>query len=318
MPFVNKNLQRPLRIAALGECMLELSHQQHDTLRLRYAGDTFNSAVYIARYAHHIHAETFYITALGQDPYSDDMLNFWRTENIDARYVPRLAGKMPGLYFIRTDDQGERTFYYYRQNSAAREMLQTPHYQTLCEQLTALDLLLFSGISLAILDDASRERLLTLLQQLKKSGCRIAFDSNYRPKLWHSREQAQATMQAFLPLVDIALLAVNDEANLFGDVDYHATLKRLASYHIREIVLKQDSKPCIIYADEKQISVAPQAIKNIVDTTAAGDSFNAAYLIGRIHGLEPEAAAHCGHQLAGAVIQHPGALIAREHMPMLF
>jgi 2-dehydro-3-deoxygluconokinase len=52
-----------------------------------------------------------------------------------------------------------------------------------------------------------------------------------------------------------------------------------------------------------------------VDTTAAGDSFNAGYLAARINGAMPRDAAAAGHRLAGAVIMAPGAVIPKDAMP---
>jgi 2-dehydro-3-deoxygluconokinase len=53
----------------------------------------------------------------------------------------------------------------------------------------------------------------------------------------------------------------------------------------------------------------------VVDTTAAGDSFAAAYLAARLAGVDSTAAARAGHQLARTVVQHPGAIIPRAAMP---
>ena len=68
-------------------------------------------------------------------------------------------------------------------------------------------------------------------------------------------------------------------------------------------------------ADGVDEVVAAQPVARVVDTTAAGDSFAAAYLANRLAGAGPAAAARAGHALAGVVVGHPGALIPRSAMP---
>jgi 2-dehydro-3-deoxygluconokinase len=101
-----------LRVAAIGECMLELRHRDERLLELAFAGDSFNTALYLARCNPRERLTVDYVTALGTDPYSAAMLQSWREEGIGTGAVALLPGKLPGLYFIRTDAVGERSFFY--------------------------------------------------------------------------------------------------------------------------------------------------------------------------------------------------------------
>ena len=99
-----------MRVASIGECMIEIAVKPGGDAQLASGGDTLNTAVYLARQG----VAVDYVTALGDDPYSDEMLARWQAEGVGTGLVPRLPGRVPGLYMIRTDDRGERTFHYWR------------------------------------------------------------------------------------------------------------------------------------------------------------------------------------------------------------
>lgn len=274
-----------------------------------FGGDTLNTAVYLARSLGDQAGEVHYVTALGDDPFSAEMLAAWENEGLKTDQVFRLAGRLPGLYIIRTDASGERTFHYWRSAAAARELFCAEQAESLATSLSGFDLIYLSGITLGILDAESRDRLFALLEALKHSGCRIAFDNNYRPRLWHSRVEAQEAVSRVLGLVALALPTYDDEAALFGDETPEATAGRLHGLGVEEVVVKCGGEPCLISRDGKQIRVAGEQVAKPVDTTAAGDSFNGAYLAARLTGETPEAAAAAAHRLAARVIATKGAII---------
>ena len=168
------------RFAAIGECMIELSHQSPTTLTLNYSGDTYNVAYYLAHYQQTAPLSIHYVTALGDDPYSTNMLQQWKHFGINTDYVEKIPSCLPGLYLIQTDDHGERTFYYYRQQSAARHMLKTPAWHSIADSLVDYEMIYFSGITLGILEKGDQQALFDVLLTGKKNGAQILFDPNYR------------------------------------------------------------------------------------------------------------------------------------------
>ena len=91
-------------VACIGECMVELEQvarlPQGGGLYSRgFGGDTLNTAVYLAR----LGVKVDYLTALGDDAMSDEMIAAWNAEGVGTRRVSRLPGKLPGLYMIQTD-----------------------------------------------------------------------------------------------------------------------------------------------------------------------------------------------------------------------
>jgi 2-dehydro-3-deoxygluconokinase len=298
------------RLAAIGECMIELRHRDAALLELGFAGDSFNTALYLARLASPERLSVDYVTALGDDPYSEAMLRAWRAEGIGTEGVTRLAGRLPGLYLIRTTANGERHFHYYRSAAAARELFCTDD-DTALARLPGYDVLYFTAISLSILEPAARERFRAALQAARAAGRLIVFDSNYRPAGWADRQAAQAAIAPFLEITGMALPTFEDEQALWGDAAPQATLARYRDRGI-EVCVKEGAAGC--HLGDGTLVPVPERVSP-VDTTAAGDAFNAAYLAARLAGSPPAAAALAGHRLAGAVIQYPGAIIPRSAMP---
>lgn len=306
------------QIGVIGEAMLELSHQTLTSLSLSFAGDTLNFAIYLSRLLQKQAFDIHYVTALGQDIYSDQMLLDWQAEGLKTDLIRRMENKLPGLYLIRTDNKGERTFYFYRSDSAARELFKGDNRENLSQQLAGMDYLYFSGITLAILDEASREYLADILQKAKQSGAKIIFDTNYRPSLWANSESARKVIQTFLKYVDIALPTFVDDQLVFEDATPEACVQRLFKNGVTEVVVKCGSEPVLVATVDYQQRVPTCLVDKVIDTTAAGDSFNSAYLAARLVGFDPIKASLFGHELAAKVIAQSGAIIPLTTMPHLF
>ncbi|HZW13146.1 MAG TPA: sugar kinase [Noviherbaspirillum sp.] len=292
----------------IGECMIELRRAQGGLLRQDFAGDAYNAAVYFRRSAPARRA--WFVTAVGQDSMSEALLDHGRKHGLELGYLARASAKLPGLYLIETSPDGERSFLYWRSDSAARQMLSPEHCDVLQQRIMACDLFYFSGITLAILDDARRDRLLMLASAVKANAGWVCFDSNYRPSLWQSKEEAQRWSNSALATTTHALVTFDDEAQLFGDLSPHATLSRTLAAGAAEVVVKLGRDGCIAQtATMSEFLTVPAEKAEAIDTTAAGDSFNAAYLAARRAQASLDEAARTGARLAAQVIQVAGAII---------
>ena len=303
-------------VALIGECMIELQRRNGQILQ-GYAGDVLNTATYLARLSEGSGIAVEFATALGQDQFSDQMIDNWAAESIGASLVQRLEHHLPGIYFIENDASGERKFYYWRNDSAAKRMFDTEHLPQSLLRMSDLSLVYLSGISLAILSSQARTKLLNLLTELKAKGVQIVFDNNYRPILWSSVEETCQAYDAVLALADIALLTMDDEAGLRGYKRPDQVVAHCAQFNLSELVIKCGAAPCVLVTATGQQTIAAQRIDKVVDTTAAGDSFSGAYLAARLQGRTPQQAVHWGHKMAGTVIQHPGAIIPTAVMPSI-
>ena len=306
-----------IRVAAIGECMLELTHRDERTLALGYGGDTLNTALYLARTAAKRQIAVDYVTALGDDPMSETMVSAWQAEGIGTDRVARLPRKLPGLYLIRTGDSGERRFFYWRSEAAVRSLFQTVETEPLLAALVDYDALYFSGVTLAVLAPEARERFRAALAAARSLGRLVAFDTNYRPALWPEPTAARAVFADFLPVISLALPTFEDEQAVCGDSDAETTARRYAAAGVPEVAVKRGARGCVILAGGTLADVPVPAPVMAVDMTAAGDGFNAGYLAARLTGASPKQAARAGHGLAGAVVQYPGAIIPRAATPTL-
>ena len=306
------------KIAVIGECMIELSQKGAEVSR-GFGGDTLNTSVYTARQVAPEALTVNYVTALGTDSFSQQMLEAWQSEHIDTSLIQRMENRLPGLYYIETDDTGERTFYYWRNEAAAKFWLESEDAAAICEALSTFDYLYLSGISLAILSPTSREKLLSLLRECRANGGKVIFDNNYRPRLWASREETQQVYQQMLQSTDIAFLTLDDEDALWGEKPVEDVIARTQAAGVSEVVIKRGAESCLVAITGEAVVEVPAvklAKEKVIDTTAAGDSFSAGYLAVRLTGGTPEAAAQRGHLTASTVIQYRGAIIPREAMPV--
>ena len=304
------------RIAVIGECMVEL--QKHGELyKQSFGGDTLNTALYLSRLTHHHEITTSYVTGLGKDPFSKQMLQIWQEEGINTDFVHLSEDKLPGLYMIDTDEHGERSFFYWRNDSAAKYWLRNQAILSLVRNLSQHQMIYLSGISLAILPEDCRQTLIEILTLCRKEGVKIAFDNNYRPALWENVETTQAVYEQILRITDIAFLTFDDEQMLYGDTEEQQAIERTQNFGVAEIVVKRGADDCYVIQNGTLVSIPTIPVSTIVDTTAAGDSFSAGYLAKRLTGGTPEQSAVAGHTLAGTVIQHRGAIIPRDAMPII-
>ncbi|MFU2077189.1 sugar kinase [Avibacterium endocarditidis] len=301
------------KIAIIGECMIELNGEPFGNMWQTYGGDTLNTATYLSRVSSPKDIEVHYISAMGADKLSQQMIQHWQQDQIHTDSVLIDPNRQAGLYLIQLDKFGERTFLYWRSESAARYLLQHPDYPQVQDKLAEMDMIYLSGISLAILPDADRYALIEQLKQLAAQGVKITFDSNYRPKLWESAAKTQEIYTALYPLVHLALVTFDDEQALWGDNDPAQSVQRLRELGVKNIVLKQ-GKEGALFCDEQgnQQNVATTPVTNVVDTTSAGDAFNAGFLNGYLRDKLPQQCCQQGNQVAGIVIQHKGAIIDKN------
>ena len=291
-------------IVCCGEGMLELSRGGDGQWALGTGGDTLNIAIHLARAGH----STAYLTALGSDTFSDQLLAQWAGEGLDTRLVLRDPARMPGLYAISTDEAGERSFAYWRDASAARAMFAQAGSAEACASAAQAPLLVFSLISLAILPDAGREALLALASAVRANGGRVAFDGNYRARLWPDAETARNWRDRAIAVADIGLPTLEDETALGAAPDSTAIAAHWQALGCGEVVVKLGANGCRL---PDGTPCPPPQVLQPVDTSGAGDAFDAGYLGARLNGAGPAEAALAGHALAGWVVMRPGAIPAR-------
>ncbi len=288
----------------IGEAMLELSGAD-GAWSLGYGGDTLNTAIHMARAG----CKVSYLTALGSDSLSADLRDKWAAEGLDCSLIHTDPSRSTGLYAISTDAAGERSFSYWRSDSAARRLFELEAIEVTLRQAEQADMLAFSLISLAILPATGRRHLLDLASRVLAKGGIVAFDGNYRPRLWDSSAEAIAARDAAIACATIGLPTLEDEAMLSGESTADAVAEHWQALGCAETIVKLGAQGCRL---PDGAIVPPPLMLSPVDTSGAGDAFNGGYLVARQNGASPAAAALAGHRLAGWVVMQRGAIPARK------
>lgn len=304
-----------MKIAFIGKCMAELRDAGEGKLKQSYAGDVYNSAVYLKRTF--ANCEVEFLSAVGQDKISLGMLDHAKREHVSTRFMTLSEKQTIGLYQIHTDDAGERSFTYWRSASAAKQMFSAKehgnpeqHIETLATTLQEFDMVMFSGITLAILEPESRVQFWQLLDLLKRSSVQIIFDVNYRPVLWESERRAQDVITQACRYADILLPGVEDFTALFDLHSAQDIMHFCRDFDLKELVIKNGSGS-VHYVDAEgstnEVSLTPAT--SVVDTTSAGDAFNGVYLGARLHSMKMVEAIKLASRCSAFVIQHKGAIV---------
>jgi len=296
----------------IGECMLELTRDA-DRWRLGYGGDTFNTAVYLSR----LGVPTAYMTALGADSFSQDMRAEWQADGLDTGLVLTAGAHLPGLYAVRNDADGERHFYYWRERSAARQLFTLPGIDAAVARARSAQQLYLSGITLSLFSHAERRQLGEIAAAVRAGQGQVVFDPNYRPNGWGSAEEARMAIEALAPYVSVVLPTFTDEAALFGDASPAHAVARWRDWGAEQVIVKLGAQGCLVADSSSTASVPGVKVTTVVDTTGAGDAFNAGFLAGRRAGQDPVAAARTANRVAAIVIQHRGAVLPRDQTAQL-
>lgn len=295
----------------IGECMLELRKDSANELVRSFAGDTYNTAVYAKRFNSEI--EVSFLSAVGTDPFSQDMVTTWLAEGINIDCVQYSEQHNIGIYAVDTDDQGERHFSYWRKDSAATQLMRLLKPESMAG--AHFDIIYFSGISLAILTDEDKQKLLDFVFKLSRQGARVAFDPNFRPSMWASNEDAIYWIEKAYRITDIAFPGLDDHNVLFDHTDDEMIHQYLSEFCIDEQVIKCSEQGVSVFNQKDQVHHQPfEPAPQQIDSTAAGDSFAGTYLASRLKNIDIGQAIQNASKIAALVVQHPGAIIDANKM----
>jgi 2-dehydro-3-deoxygluconokinase len=293
------------RVVCVGEAMVEMSTRQ-GRWDVHYGGDTLNVALHLTRLGH----DVSYLTALGGDPFAGFMRQAWAREGLDVSHVLAIPERTTGLYCIDTDERGERHFHYWRGESAARSLFLAPGIDQAMEAAYGADLLFFSLITLAILPDEARELVLRMARNVRLHRGKVAFDSNFRPALWESVEAARKWRDRAAEVANFGLPSLEDEQRLGLAADAAEIRDHWLKCGCEEVVVKLGPAGAML---PDGTLAKPEVQLHALDTSGAGDAFDAGYLGARLRGASPEQAAAHGQRLAGWTVMRQGAIPERDH-----
>jgi 2-dehydro-3-deoxygluconokinase len=305
--------EQPPRVICVGEGLIELTRGADGTFAPACAGDSFNTAVYLARAG----LRAGFATAVGDDPYSDSIIALALAEGLATDLILRVPGRLPALSLVERGRSGESVTRVWGEGAPARELFELPDWMRIAQSLITARLIYFSGITLSLYSNNGLGRLFAALEVARQQGVKVAFDGNFRPIGWKGNvARARTVFMEALKRVDIALPTFDDEAVLWGDPSPESTVARLQAFGVGEIVVKNGPNSALVATSGAMEFVPVPEVLVPVDPTAAGDGFNAGYLAARLSGSERTPAAGAAHRLAANIISHPGALLPRGAVAM--
>lgn len=292
------------RVAALGEPLLELQPADDGGVRLAFGGDVANSMICLSRILGADAKEISLVTALGDSSYSAWLRQRLMREGIHV-IEPSIQGE-PGIYGLPLDPAGHPTFSYWRAQSAARAFLQSADLGRFEDLIGDAQLLLVTGITLALCSSASFEHLCRWVDR-HRDDCRVVFDCNFRRRLWDSEAQARERIGTFERLAAVIATGGEDEKTLWGAADTAQIIERVGRMSA-EYLIRGGSEGCWVGAGREcqHIPTAPVAV--VGDTAGAGDSHLAGYMAARIAGCGRAEAAAYANKAAAVIVSQRGSV----------
>ena len=305
--------ERALDLIGVGECMVELLSAQPlgeaPALTRSYGGDVLNSLIGAARAG----SRCGFVTRVGNDPFGPGLLAAWAAEGLDLSCAPLVDGEN-GVYFISLLPGGEREFTYRRAGSAASGL--SPE-DVRPEYVASAGTVLLSGITQAI-SASAQAATLRAAQLAQAAGTRVAFDPNYRPRLWAERggvEAAGAALREVMPYVDVLLPSFPADAELLGgaaDLSAEGPEALVAAFGALRpgvLVALKAGEDGVYLSGTGQVPA--ETVRDVLDTTGAGDAWNGAFLHALGRGAGQAEAAAQAHRAAAYAIGHRGAIPPR-------
>lgn len=291
------------RITALGEPLLELQPADHGAVRLAFGGDVANSMVCMARILGRDAARISLVTALGDSSYSA-----WLRERLAREGIrlvePTLEGE-PGIYGLPLEPSRHAGFSYWRAHSAARAFLQSADPGRFEELLGEPQLLLVTGITLALCSRESFEHLCRWVDR-HRNGCRVVFDCNFRKRLWDSEAEARDRIGRFEPLASVIATGAEDEKALWGAADTAQIIQRVSRLPA-EYLIRGGPEGCWVGSGPECQHVPTAPVTIIGDTAGAGDAHLAGYVAARVSGLGRADAAAYANKAAAVIVGQRGS-----------
>ena len=295
------------RVAALGEPLIELQPTGDGGLRVAFGGDVANTMVCLARILRADSCHLSLITALGNSGYSAWLRNKLMQEGIGVVEPPNVGE--PGIYGICPDSGRQSPSSYWRAQSAARQFLHSANLRDFEELLGRPQILLITGITLALCSAASFKNLCDWIE-LHRDQCRLVFDSNFRPSLWASAEEARERIGTLERLASIIATGLEDEKILWQAAAAHEILERISEFS-GEFVVRGGREGCWVGVNNRwdHVTAAPATL---LDSVGAGDAHLAGYVAARITGRTQLDAAQIANRVAAVIVSQRGSVPKKD------
>jgi 2-dehydro-3-deoxygluconokinase len=313
MSTIDSPWEHAKHIVALGEPLIELQPDGADGFRVSIGGDVANVMMCLSRILEITKIDLALVTSLGTSLYAEWLRHRLTTAGI--RLIEAAIPGEPGIYGISSDPSRQPASSYWRDRSSARAMFSRITAPRLAKLVPCVDLLVVTGVTLALCSANSFERLCHWIEQ-RRPACRVIFDTNFRPALWRKADDARRRMVKMESLASVLATSAEDEKLLWNATDTTEALER-SRCSGREVIVRAGKDGCWIGGCDNWQHIPAQS-GPAVNTVGAGDSHLAGYIAARVAGRSRLQAAEYANRVASVIIRQSGsAPDSRTVMPRL-
>ena len=293
-----------INVCSIGEAMIEISNIKNSMYNQSFAGDTLNFCNYLDKKK----LNAFFLSAIGKSEINKSLLNFVRSKKISTKYIKQINQFELGLYLIKNKDNGEKQFFYWRDESAAKQYFNNIDFLNLYKELKNFDYIYFSGITLSIIHISKLNNFIKLLNLLKSKKIKIVFDFNIRPSRWN-KKNLNIFLDSVLKFVDICFLS-GEDMNYWKNKNNIKSYEQIVrKYKLKHSIFRKNAKFTYVFLNKTRYVFKNKLLKKVVDTSGAGDGFNAAYLSNFIVNNDPVLALKAGSSLGSKIVMKKGAIV---------
>ena len=293
-----------INVCSIGEAMIEISNIKNSLYNQSFAGDTLNFCNYLDKKK----LNAFFLSAIGKSEINQSLLDFVKSKKISTKYIKKINQFEVGLYLIKNKDNGEKQFFYWRDNSAAKYYFNNIDFLNLYKELKNFDYIYFSGITLSIIHISKLNNFIKLLKLLKRKKIKIVFDFNIRPSRWN-KKNLNIFLDSVLKFVDICFLSGEDMNYWKNKNDIKSYEQIVRKYKLKHSIFRKNAKFTYVFLNKTRYVFKNKLLKRVVDTSGAGDGFNAAYLSNFIVNNDPVLALKAGSSLGSKIVMKKGAIV---------
>ena len=293
-----------INVCSIGEAMIEISNIKNSLYNQSFAGDTLNFCNYLDKKK----LNAFFLSAIGKSEINQSLLDFVKSKNISTKYIKQINQFEVGLYLIKNKDNGEKQFFYWRDESAAKHYFNNIDFLNLYKELKNFDYIYFSGITLSIIHISKLNNFIKLLKLLKRKKIKIVFDFNIRPSRWN-KKNLNIFLDSVLKFVDICFLS-GEDMNYWKNKNNIKSYEQIVrKYKLKHSIFRKNAKFTYVFLNKTRYVFKNKLLKTVVDTSGAGDGFNAAYLSNFIVNNDPVLALKAGSSLGSKIVMKKGAIV---------
>ncbi|MGQ9721416.1 MAG: carbohydrate kinase family protein [Candidatus Jordarchaeum sp.] len=300
------------KVIAIGEILIDfvasepVSYIDTPSFLKCFGGAPMNTIVGVSR----LGVSSGVITAVGDDPFGRFLTVELRKNRVDVSHVTIKKGKRTTITFVANDPEtGERSFLFYRKpwsGDTADSLLEIKDIDQ--NYVAGASILHISGFALS--QNPCRNAIFRAMDYAGKAGVRISFDPTLRLDMWDSLKVLRKTYEKALKSSDIATFSREEAEYIFRTNNPEEAAHKALRYGIKIVGIKLGNKGSIIMNDGGEKIESPAFKVKPIDTTGAGDGWNAGLLVGLVKKWDLEKCITVANAIGALVVTKRGAITA--------